>query len=157
MSEPVSPPSAAVELEGRLHPLAVLLIARRFVGASIVPLLALLVSLGTRVLVPLALAAVFVGLPLALLAWWRFTYRVAGGRLELRSGVVNRSTRVVPLERVRGVDVTAPFLHRLFGLVRVEVEAAAGGGAAVGADAGGGLPGAGRGAARPDSRPGGRR
>jgi putative membrane protein len=114
-------------LEGRLHPLAVLVFARRFVGASLIPVFALLISLGTRVLIPLLLAAVFVGLPLAVLWWWRFTYRVAGGRLELHSGLVNRTTRVVPLDRVRGVDLTAPFLHRLLGLVKVEIEAAAGG------------------------------
>lgn len=104
-----------------------LVLARRFVGASVIPLLALILSMGTRVLVPLVLAAVFVGLPLAVLAWWRFTYRVAGGRLEVHSGVVSRKTRVVPLERVRGVDLTAPFLHRLLGLVKVEIEAASGG------------------------------
>jgi putative membrane protein len=103
-------------------------LARRFVGASLIPLVALLLSLGTRILVPLVLAAVFVGLPLGVLWWWRFTYRVAGGRLEVRSGLVNLSTRVVPLDRVRGVDLTAPFLHRLLGLVKVEIEAAAGGG-----------------------------
>jgi putative membrane protein len=119
---------SSAEVEGRLHPLAVLVIARRFVGASIVPLLALLISLGTRVLVPIVLAALLVGLPLAVLTWWRFTYRVSSGRLEVRSGVVKRTTRVVPLDRVRGVDVTAPFLHRLLGLVKVEIEAAAGGG-----------------------------
>jgi putative membrane protein len=105
----------------------VLVVARRFIGASLIPVVALLLSLGTRVLVPLILAAVFVGLPLAVLAWWRFTYRVAGGRLEVRSGIVNRTNRVVPLERVRGVDLTAPFLHRLLGLVKVEIEVAAGG------------------------------
>lgn len=110
-----------------MHPLAVLVVARRFIGASLIPVLALLFSLGTRVLVPLILAAVFVGLPLAVLAWWRFTYGVAGGRLEVRSGILNRTTRVVPLERVRGVDLTAPFLHRLLGLVKVEIEVAAGG------------------------------
>ncbi len=119
---------SATELEGRLHPLAVLVLARRFVGASLIPLLVLIVSLGTRVLVPLVLAVAFVGLPLAVLWWWRFRYRVARGRLELRSGLVNRTTRVVPLDRVRGVDITAPFAHRLLGLVKVEIEAAAGGG-----------------------------
>jgi putative membrane protein len=118
------------ELSGRLHPLAALLILRRFVGASLIPLLALFVSLGTRVLVPLVLAAVFIGLPLAVLSWWRFNYRVAGNRLEVRSGVVRRTTRVVPLDRVRGVELTAPFFHRLLGLVKVEIEAAAGGGEA---------------------------
>ena len=115
-------------LEGRLHPLAVLVIARRFVGVSMIPALALFLSAGTRVIVPALTVALLVGLPLAILSWWRFRYRVAGGRLELRSGVISRSVRTIPLERVRGIDVTEPFLHRLLGLVRVEVEAAAGGG-----------------------------
>jgi putative membrane protein len=116
------------ELEGRLHPLAVLVIARRFLGASILPLLALLLSAGTSVLVPLLLVALLVGVPLAILSWWRFRYRVDEGRLALYSGVVRHSVRTIPLDRVRGVLVTEPFLHRLLGLVRVEVEAAAGGG-----------------------------
>ena len=115
------------EISGRLHPLAVLLIARRFVGASLLPVVALLLSTGTRILVPLVVVALVVGVPLAVLSWWRFRYRVAGGRLELHSGVVSRKVRTIPLERLRGVDVTASFLHRLLGLVRVEVEAAAGG------------------------------
>ena len=114
-------------LEGRLHPLAVLVIARRFVGVSMIPALALFLSAGTRVIVPALAVALLVGLPLAILSWWRFRYRVAGGRLELRSGVISRSVRTIPLERVRGIDVTEPFLHRLLGLVRVEVEAASGG------------------------------
>jgi putative membrane protein len=118
---------SASELEGRLHPLAALVLARRFVGASLIPVLALLLSLGTRMLVPLALAAVLV-VALAVLWWWRFSYRVTGGRLEVRSGLVNRTTRVVTLDRVRGVELTAPFAHRLLGLVKVEIEAAAGGG-----------------------------
>jgi putative membrane protein len=115
------------ELEGRLHPLAALVFARRFVGASLIPVFALLISFGTRVIVPLVFA-LLVGLALGVLWWWRFTYRIAGGRLELRSGLVNRTTRVVQLDRVRGVDLTAPFFHRLLGLVKVEIEAAAGGG-----------------------------
>jgi uncharacterized membrane protein YdbT with pleckstrin-like domain len=114
--------------EGRLHPLAVVVLARRFIGASLIPMLALLLSLGTQVFVPLVLAVVLVGVPLAVAWWWRFTYRVTASRLEVRSGLVNRTTRVVPLDRVRGVELTAPFLHRLLALVKVDVEAAAGGG-----------------------------
>jgi putative membrane protein len=121
----VSPPA---ELEGRLHPLGLVVVARRFVGASLIPALALFLSAGTRVVVPAVLLALLVGLPLALLSWWRFRYRVSGGRLELHSGVLSRSVRTIPLERVRGIHVTEPFLHRLLGLVRVDVEAAAGGG-----------------------------
>lgn len=113
-------------LEGRLHPLAVLVLARRVVGAGILPVLVLVISGGARVIVPLLVASVGV-IAYAFLAWSRFRYSVAGGRLELRSGVFSRSVRTIPLERVRGVVVTAPFVHRLLGLVKVEVEAAAGG------------------------------
>jgi putative membrane protein len=87
----------------------------------------LVISAGTRVVVVLALG-LLVGLAYAVLAWSRFRYRVADGRLALHSGVVSRSVRTIPLERVRGIVVTAPFLHRLLRLVRVEIEAAAGGG-----------------------------
>ena len=86
----------------------------------------LLLSAGARVIVPLLLAALVVGVPAAVLSWRRFSYHVVRGRLELRSGVLSRSVRTVPVERVRGVDVSQPFLHRLLGLARVEVEAAAG-------------------------------
>jgi putative membrane protein len=118
----------SAELEGRLHPLGLVVVARRFVGASLIPALALFVSAGTRVVLPALLLALLVGVPLALLSWWRFRYRVSGGRLELHTGVLSRSVRTIPLERVRGIHVTEPFLHRVLGLVRVDVEAAAGGG-----------------------------
>jgi putative membrane protein len=118
--------SATPLLEGRLHPLAVLVIARRFVGAGALPVLVLAISAGTRVIVPLVLG-LLVAIGVAVLAWWRFRYRVAAGRLELHSGVVGRHVRTIPLDRVRGVVVTEPFVHRLLGLVKVEVEAAAGG------------------------------
>ena len=119
--------SQPAELEGRLHLLAVVVVARRFVGASLLPALALFLSAGTRVVLPAVLLALLVGLPLGFLSWWRFRYRVGGGRLELHSGVLSRSVRTIPVERVRGIHVTEPFLHRLLGLVRVDVEAAAGG------------------------------
>jgi putative membrane protein len=114
-------------LEGRLHPLAVVVLARRAIGAGLLPVLVLVISAGARLIVLLAvglLAAAAYGV----LAWSRFRYRVSGGRLELQSGVLSRSVRTIPLERVRGVVVTSPFVHRLLGLVKVEVEAAAGGG-----------------------------
>jgi putative membrane protein len=105
----------------------VLVIARRFIGASLLPILALVVSAGVRVILPIALVLLLVGVPLAVFSWWRFRYSVGDGKLELRSGVFSRSVRTIPLDRIRGVDVSEPFLHRLLGLVKVEVEAAAGG------------------------------
>ena len=51
--------------------------------------------------------------------------RAAASSIE--RGVFRHTTRVIPLDRVRGVDLQAPSLHRALGLVQVEVEAAAGG------------------------------
>jgi putative membrane protein len=102
-------------------------IARRFIGASLLPMLALLVSGGLRVLLPIVIVLLIVGVPLAVLSWWRFRYHVGDGKLELHSGVLSRSVRTIPLDRIRGIDVTEPFVHRLLGLVKVDVEAAAGG------------------------------
>ncbi|MDT0329628.1 PH domain-containing protein [Nocardiopsis lambiniae] len=58
---------------------------------------------------------------------WRTTrYEVGEDRLEIRRGLVRRSRRTIPLERVRGVDVTSTLLHRILGVAVVRIEAAAG-------------------------------
>ena len=62
-------------LEGRLHPLAAFVIARRFIGAGALPVLVLAVSAGARVIAGLVLG-VLVALAFGVLAWWRFRYRV---------------------------------------------------------------------------------
>ncbi|MDS1268817.1 PH domain-containing protein [Lipingzhangella sp. LS1_29] len=60
--------------------------------------------------------------------WQTVRYQVTSEHLEIHRGLVNRSKRTIPLERIRGVDVTSTLLHRIFGLAVVRVEAAAGGG-----------------------------
>ncbi|MEU0492036.1 PH domain-containing protein [Nocardiopsis sp. NPDC006139] len=58
---------------------------------------------------------------------WRTTrYEVAGDHLEIRKGLLSRSRRTIPLERIRGVDVTSTLLHRILGVAVVRIEAAAG-------------------------------
>jgi uncharacterized membrane protein YdbT with pleckstrin-like domain len=71
-----------------------------------------------------------VGLALLALEWRRFTYRIEAGRLIIERGVLRHTTRVVPLDRIRGVDLQAPWLHWVLGLVQVEVDAATGGSSA---------------------------
>ena len=62
----------------------------------------------------------------AVLAWWRFRYAPGTTAVVVTRGLLSRSVRTVPLDRVRGVEVEAPPLHRLLGLVRVRIDAAAG-------------------------------
>jgi putative membrane protein len=122
MSAPAEPAE-----RGRLHPLAVVVFARRMIGASILPVLVVAFTWRPTFVVPGLLALAGIGLALVVLEWRRFTYRIEGGRLVIERGVLRHTTRVVPLDRIRGVELQAPWLHRVLGLVRVDVEAAAGG------------------------------
>ena len=56
---------------------------------------------------------------LGLLRWFTTTYRVAGGQVQVRRGLLRRRGVSVPLDRVRTVDISASALHRVLGLVRV--------------------------------------
>lgn len=53
---------------------------------------------------------------------WRFQqFRITGDHVEVRKGIVFRSHRRAPLDRVQGVNLTRPFPARLIGLAKLEV------------------------------------
>src|SRR5690606_15344938 len=52
---------------------------------------------------------------------------VAGDRLELHRALIGRSIRTIPLDRIRGVDISTPPLHRLLGLAVVRIDTGASG------------------------------
>jgi len=62
-----------------------------------------------------------IAVAIGLLRWFTTTYRVAGERVQVRRGVLRRDLVSVSLDRVRTVDITASPLHRVLGLVRVNV------------------------------------
>ncbi|HEU0088420.1 MAG TPA: PH domain-containing protein [Pseudonocardiaceae bacterium] len=62
-------------------------------------------------------AVVLVGM----LRWLTTRYRITPERVELRSGLLFRSARSIPRDRIRSVDLTAGPVHRVFGLSVVKV------------------------------------
>lgn len=53
---------------------------------------------------------------------WRFQqFRITGEHVEVRKGIVFRSHRRAPLDRVQGVNLTRPFPARIIGLAKLEV------------------------------------
>ncbi|MCZ2846411.1 PH domain-containing protein [Modestobacter sp. VKM Ac-2978] len=62
----------------------------------------------------------------AAITWWRFSYIDGDAAVVVTRGLLTRSARTVPNDRIRGVEVEAPALHRVLGLVRVRIDAAAG-------------------------------
>src|SRR5690606_35838947 len=53
---------------------------------------------------------------------WRFQqFRITGDHVEMRKGIVFRSHRRAPLDRVQGVNLTRPFPARIIGMAKLEV------------------------------------
>jgi putative membrane protein len=114
----------------RLSPLTIVLGAARETTALLVAGAAGLAVGGLTTGAFFALAGVTLGLVHHLVRWATFTYRVYDDRIMLRRQLVARSIKAIPLERVRGVDVSAGPLHRLLRLAVVHIDAAAGSGKA---------------------------
>lgn len=83
-------------------------------------------------LVLVAMGAVLLVIALiVVLSWvgWKFsTYRITGDAVEARKGVVFRSHRRAPLERIQSVNLQRPMLARALGLTKLEIVTAGQGG-----------------------------
>ena len=125
-----APPHATGEGGGsqadhRLHPMSWLFVLLQQLRQFIVPLIAAFFFGGDRnELWPM----IGVGV-LALLSVWRyFTYRYGftGDALVVRSGLLERSVRVIPFARIHNVALQQSLLHRLFDVAEVRLESAGG-------------------------------
>ena len=119
-------PDATVAAERRLHPMSWLFVLVQQLKQFVLPLVVLLVfGRGDRnELWPL----IGVGVLVVLSLWQYFTYRygVAGDRLVIRSGLFERSLRVIPFARIHNVALQQSALHRVFGVAEVRLESAGG-------------------------------
>jgi putative membrane protein len=110
----------------RLHPLSPMLRAGRFV---VVAAAVLADDVATRLEVRPAWGGV--GLLGALVAgavagWWSWAttgYQVTSEEVELRTGMLFRRHRRLPLARLETIDLARPLVARLFGLAQVRLEA----------------------------------
>ncbi len=76
--------------------------------------------LGTALFAALALV-VMVAISI-FLYWRRFEYRVGNSEIRIDSGIVSRTHRSIPFDRIQDVDITQGPVARLFGLARVKFE-----------------------------------
>ena len=73
-------------------------------------------------LVLLGVLGLVVVLVVAFWMLWRFhQFRITGDHVEVRKGIIFRSHRRAPLDRVQGVNLTRPFPARIIGLAKLEV------------------------------------
>jgi putative membrane protein len=63
----------------------------------------------------------------AIASYLRYQYRLGRAELILESGVLSRQRRVIPTARLQNIALRQNALHRLFGVVELRAETAAGG------------------------------
>ena len=116
----------------RTHPLGMIVGAADGLRRGVLPAVAgaygfrdELAGVGPALLFVVLLLA-FGGLS-AFLRWWRTTYTVGAEDIRLEQGIISRSARSVPFERIQDVSLEQNLLARPLGLVSVRFETGAGG------------------------------
>lgn len=114
--------------ERRLHPFSWLFVLVAQLREFALPLIALLVF-GSRgdSWEWFGLVGVGVLTGLAVVRYFTYRFRVAGGELVIRSGLLHRNVRHIPLDRIQNVALKRTPLHRIFGVAEVKLESAVGG------------------------------
>ena len=88
----------------------------------------ILIWLADNGLVPLAIAGVIVVLALFVLgfyfSWRMHMFRITDEVVEVRSGILFRTNRKARLDRIQGINIVRPFLARIFGAAKLEINVA---------------------------------
>ena len=71
----------------------------------------------------------FVAIPLMVLQYVRFRFRINRNDLDINSGVLTRRRRLIPIERIQNIEIQRPILARMTGTAKVRVETAGSSGA----------------------------
>ncbi|MDQ3247035.1 MAG: PH domain-containing protein [Pseudomonadota bacterium] len=129
MSEPTSPDWGAPE---RLHPLFLL----SGLGGSLRSLTGGYALLGYLAVSGRMRTALFVAMGLVVimvvsvfLYWRRFEFRVGTNEIRIDSGILSRTHRSIPFDRVHDVDISQGPVARLLGLASLRLETGASAGA----------------------------
>lgn len=131
MSEPTSTDDASVGPPERLHPFFLL----TGLGGSLrgmaggYALIGYLVVSGKWGRALFAMLALLLFMAIGVFLYWRrFEFRVGANEIRIDSGIVSRTHRSIPFDRIQDVDITQGPLARVLGLARVKFETGASGG-----------------------------
>ena len=108
----------------RLSPRKLLLDPVKAAGQAFVPVVVALVGISQSdmkywpIILPIAVIGPVV---LGALPWLTTHYRLTDTQIQVRSGILNKTTSTAPLDRVRSVDLEASLLHRVLGVQKVQV------------------------------------
>ncbi|HEV2747466.1 MAG TPA: PH domain-containing protein [Allosphingosinicella sp.] len=121
----MSDPPAGAIANRRVHPATIPL---RFVKGTpstllgLPALFAFMSDYGLTEVLAFAAAAAMAGLVYQWLAWRRFRYGIGERDLVIESGILSRTRRSIPFNRIQDVDIERGPLARLFGLAKLRIE-----------------------------------
>ena len=129
-------PEAATEDWQRLSPLSILTGFLRSGVNALLPAGVILYTalrnndipgLGMLAIVPIVMGIALIAITVDALGWYRQRYRVGEADIRHEKGLISRSARSVPFERIQDVSLEEKLVPRLLGLVEVRFETGAGG------------------------------
>jgi putative membrane protein len=117
----------------RTHPLTAVVQGALWAAAASVGLISSAISgdgwgdLGPVLTLLVALAGgLVVGMGFGFLSWLFTRYVIDGTELRINSGIITKSSRRMPYERIQSVDIAEPLVARLVGLAELRIEMAGG-------------------------------
>src|SRR5690625_4813843 len=113
-----------------LHPIAILFNAIRTIRETIIPIGAGFLSFRGESFIYFLLglsAFLIILFAFSIASWYRFTYRMIGDELRIEYGIFIRKKRYISKNRIQSIDLSAGVIHRLFNLVKVQIETAGSG------------------------------
>ena len=111
-----------------LHPSSLLFVFAAGIRSQLIPAIAALFSASTGSWIGGLIAIVFFAgsMLVAVLSYMTLRYRLTDDELIVDEGVVFRTHRTVPVQRIQNVDSLQNPFHRLFGVAEVRIETASG-------------------------------
>ena len=125
-TSPLAAVAALPILEGRLHPLTIIFSITHAVRRLIIPAIPLVFLGNKRGLFAVIVVFVLIALGRALVRYFTFNYRIEGNDIITKHGIIERTERHIPLERVQEIRLEQGVLHRFLGVADVLVETAGG-------------------------------
>ncbi len=128
IAEPLAAEPLAVGEGERTHPLGLLIGFVSGIPQLIFPMLAALFGTrGTGVATPLIIGAVLlVSLLFRWIGWMRFRFHLDDDDIRIEHGLINRTVRSIPYDRIQDVSIEQPVLAQLFNLGEVKFETGGG-------------------------------
>ncbi|MEX2244005.1 MAG: PH domain-containing protein [Fimbriimonadaceae bacterium] len=109
----------------RLNPLTIFLELARVIGRFIYFLVFIFFVPGSGGDFVYEAIGIFVVIA-AIARYLSYSYAVHDGHLIIKSGIVTRNNRTIPLSRIQNINLQRNLIHRIFGLVDLKIETAAG-------------------------------